>query len=197
MNTNEEPNGINPPPDSPTAFRRREFLAKLTRPLIGGGILIGGGVFSERAMASGCTECDTYQYNCSPNLDVCQINTCGTDLCLGTENICNSDTCVTDTCTPANSGYDECAVANTCQQSNYCNYDLCTDDDTNHTNSNYCNGQNQCVYNDSCSVNNMCNTNVCSSNNTCGQTNSCASYNTCDGGGHSCSTNDYCPGTDT
>ena len=183
------------PPPSPTAFRRREFLAKLTRPIIGGGILIGGDLLTERVMASGCTECDTYANTCATQ-NANDNETCGTDTCSGW-NWCKTDTClVNNTCNTPSTSYDECAVTNTCQQSNTCAYAYCTSPNDTGGNSMYCNGQNQCTGMDNCDLINVCNTNVCSGVDECSQTNQCTTYNSCTGTHVApCLVSDVCYGT--
>jgi hypothetical protein len=137
-----------------TGGTRREFLGKITKSLIGGGILITALATPRVAKASGCTECDT-------NYNECEGDTCDVS------NVCGWNTCnYTDTCTATNT----CSSNNTCNSTNTCNSDTCVT--ANSCESNTCSSSDLCT-----ATTDYCVTDIATETGTCEQFDVCSELN--------------------
>jgi hypothetical protein len=145
-----------------TGRTRREFLGKITKSLIGGGVLITALTKPQMAKAIVCTECDGTYNECYE--DTCDaVNICGTDACSEQ-----------DTCTSSNT----CTSTDNCELSNTCNPDACVT--VNSCQTDQCDSGDTCsATTDTCDTDICSNYNVCVQENTCWYLNWCKNYNTC------------------
>jgi hypothetical protein len=145
---------------------RREFLGKITKSLIGGGVLITALTAPRVAKASGCTVCDTDYNECYE--DTCDTaNICGTNACSEQDTCTSSNTCTsTDNCELSNTcTSDACLNAVSCETDS-CSWDTCyaTTDAcvTDHcVYEEVCEGAHACFLFNQCQAYEYCNPDVC------------------------------------
>ncbi len=165
-----------------SSLTRRDFMKKVTKSLIQGGVLIGALAMGSKAKATYCVRCDDEQNTCYGDND-CGADVCGYDTCYYA-NHCNSDNCVVmNGC-----GTDRCEVDN-CYNSDGCYTDVC--------------GVNSCSMSDACYTNDPCETsdtsvydmcyydNMCDTSDTCSYSNYC-NCDACEGAYHNCMTSNTC-----